>query len=104
MSGLPLVVDRDDREDSRRGQLLALPRLRRSMERRSFPDACGASARRSLAMMRNGLVRDLQELIEALDRRVPHAERPGEASIARDAAALKAQALKRLEELEGGSG
>ena len=46
-------------------------------------------------------IRELLELIAALDRRVPHIHRAGEASIARDAAALKARALKRLEELEG---
>ena len=45
-------------------------------------------------------IRQLLELIEALDRRVPHIQRAGEASIARDAAALKARALKRLKELE----
>jgi hypothetical protein len=45
-------------------------------------------------------IRELLELIAALDRRVPHVQRAGEASIARDAAALKARALKRLEELE----
>jgi len=46
-------------------------------------------------------IRELLELIAALDRRVPHIQRAGEASIARDAAALKARALKRLEELGG---
>lgn len=43
--------------------------------------------------------RDLQELIDALDRRVPHIERAGESSIARDAAALRDKAVKRLAEL-----
>ena len=46
-------------------------------------------------------IRELLELIAALDRRVPHVQRAGEASIARDAAALKARALKRLKELGG---
>ena len=45
-------------------------------------------------------VRILRELIEALDRRVPHVERAGEARIAREAAALKAKALERIAELE----
>ena len=45
-------------------------------------------------------IRQLLELIEALDRRVPHIQRAGEAAIARDAAALKARALQRLKELE----
>jgi len=47
------------------------------------------------------LVRELRELIAALDRRVPHVERAGEASIAREAAALKDKALRRISELEG---
>jgi hypothetical protein len=42
---------------------------------------------------------ELRELIAALDRRVPRVERAGEASIARDGAALRAKALRRLEEL-----
>ena len=46
------------------------------------------------------LVRKLLELIAALDRRPPRPERAGEAAIARDAAALKASALKRIAELE----
>jgi hypothetical protein len=45
-------------------------------------------------------VRELRELIAALDRRVPHVERLGEISIARAASALKLEALKRIEELE----
>ena len=45
-------------------------------------------------------VRELLELIAALDRRVPHVERLGEISIARTASALKLEALKRIEELE----
>ena len=38
--------------------------------------------------------------VAALDRRLPQVQRAGEASIARDATALKARALKRIEELE----
>ena len=45
------------------------------------------------------LIATLRELIEALDRRVPHVERAGEAQIARDAAALREVAVKRIEEL-----
>jgi hypothetical protein len=47
------------------------------------------------------VLRELHELIEALDRRVPHIERVGEPSIAKDAAALRLKALKRIAELEG---
>lgn len=46
-------------------------------------------------------IRELQELVAALDRRVPQVERVGEASIARAAAALRAAAVKRMEELGG---
>ena len=45
-------------------------------------------------------LRQLQELVAALDRRVPQVERLGEVSIARAAAALRADALKRIKELE----
>ena len=48
----------------------------------------------------DGIVAALGELIEALDRRVPHIERVGEAQIAREAAALRRQALKRIERLK----
>ena len=41
----------------------------------------------------------LHELVEALDRRVPHVERLGEVRIAREATALRKEAAKRIEEL-----
>jgi hypothetical protein len=53
-----------------------------------------------MALIRNELIRELHELIAALDRRVPQVERAGEASMARDAAALKVKALKRIAALE----
>lgn len=46
------------------------------------------------------IVRTLHELIDALDRRVPHMERVGEVAIARMAATLRAEALKRITTLE----
>ena len=46
------------------------------------------------------LVQHLRELVAALDRRVPRLETHGERAIARDAAALKLEALKRIAELE----
>jgi len=52
-----------------------------------------------LAVSSSELVRELQELVEALDRRVPRVERAGEAAIARAAASLRAAAVKRLDEL-----
>jgi hypothetical protein len=45
-------------------------------------------------------IAQLRELIEALERRVPHIERLGEMDIAREAAALKEKALARIAELE----
>lgn len=49
---------------------------------------------------RQRAIRDLSELIAALDRRVPRVERVGEASIARTAAKLKDEAIKRIADLE----
>jgi hypothetical protein len=46
----------------------------------------------------------LEELIAALDRRVPRVEQAGEVTIARDAAALRAKAVARLAELAATSG
>lgn len=45
-------------------------------------------------------VRELHELIAALDRRVPQVERVGELGIARAAAALRAEAVERIGTLE----
>jgi len=53
-----------------------------------------------MAVMPTPIVRELLELIAALDRRIPQVARTGETSIASDAAALKARALKRIAELE----
>lgn len=47
------------------------------------------------------MLTDLYELIEALDRRVPHMERLGEAQIARDAADLRERALSLIRDIEG---
>jgi hypothetical protein len=49
---------------------------------------------------RTRALRRLRELITALDLRVPHIERAGETAIARDAAALRKQALTRIAQLE----
>jgi hypothetical protein len=53
-----------------------------------------------MAASRATLIRELNELIGALDVRLKHVERAGEAGIANDAAALKRKAMKRLAELE----
>jgi len=54
-----------------------------------------------MAMTPDDLAGELQELIAALDRRVPRVEQAGEIGIARDAAALRERALDRLRELDG---
>lgn len=53
-----------------------------------------------MAVTDSPLARELRELIDALDGRVPRVQQAGEVAIARDAAALRAKAVKRLEELE----
>jgi hypothetical protein len=72
-------------------------RLRRNLE--CLPAEHDAKRRLSMAVNTPELTRALQELIEALDRRVAHIERAGEDVIARDAAALRAKAVNRLAEL-----
>ena len=52
----------------------------------------------SVARLR--IVRDLHELIAALDRRVPQVERVGEVAIAKVASVLRDEALKRIDEIE----
>jgi hypothetical protein len=46
------------------------------------------------------MLADLHELVEALDRRVPHPDREGERAIASDSAGLKKDAEQRIAELE----
>ena len=53
---------------------------------------------------RRRTLRHLRELVVALDTRVPHVHNPGEINIARDAAALKNKALRRISALENESG
>jgi hypothetical protein len=98
VSVLSIVIDRDDGEESGCRQLLALHGMRRGLECLAFRDrfVCGAS----MALTTSEAVRELLELVAALDRRVPRVERAGEAAIARDAAVLRILALKRIEELE----
>jgi hypothetical protein len=77
---------------------LALRDVRRSLEQ--WPAEDESPGEPDMAVSRADVIRELLELIDALDRRVPHVERAGEASIAREAAALKAKAMKRIAELE----
>jgi hypothetical protein len=59
-----------------------------------------AAKQQLLTTERKFALRHLRELIAALDRRVLHMERVGEAAIARDAAVLRKKAQKRIRELE----
>jgi hypothetical protein len=73
--------------------------VRRRVERVAL--SVGSASGAPVAVTPGKAIRHLHDLIAALDRRVPQVERVGEAKIARDAAALKARALKRIAELEG---
>jgi hypothetical protein len=53
---------------------------------------------------RAGLILALREIIDALDRRCTQIERAGEVRIARDAQALRREAVERLEQLQRGDG
>ena len=55
---------------------------------------------KSLELKRVTTIRELRELIVALDRRLPRVERVGEVEIARAATGLRIEALRRIEELE----
>lgn len=47
----------------------------------------------------SGLLEALREIVEALDRRIPHVERADESEIAADAKRLRAAALQRMASL-----
>src|SRR5687768_17043845 len=97
MSGMSVEVDYNHGAEPRREHLLAVQRLRRSLER--LQEGHCSARRISMEVNVQELTRELEELIAALDRRVPCVERAGEPAIARDAAALRAKAVKRLAEL-----
>jgi hypothetical protein len=98
MSDVPIIVHCHHGKESRCRELLAVQQLWRGMERCAAGHAAARDA--AMAVRRAQVVRELRELIEALERRMPQIERAAEASIARDAAALKTKALNRIAELE----
>jgi len=104
VSLLHFDINRVDRQESRREQLLALFSVRRGVESGSSHKRDGTAVAtmmpRTTTAESAQTVRELRELIAALDRRVPQVERVGEVAIARAAAVLKSEALKRIEELE----
>jgi hypothetical protein len=55
---------------------------------------------RSIVSTPSRILAALRELIRALDRRVPHVERAGEARIARDAQRLRGEAVSRIKALQ----
>jgi hypothetical protein len=67
-------------------------------QRRPTVAAMSGQARRETGRERT--LRELHELISALDRRVPRIERAGEVAIAQASVALWAAAKRRIEELE----
>jgi hypothetical protein len=106
LSVLPVVVHPLDLQDAGRELLLALFGLRRDLESRSTDEPRAntgttmTDARQRGQAARAQTVRDLRELIAALDGRMPQVQRAGEVAIARAAAALRAEALTRVEALE----
>lgn len=74
-----------------------MQRVWRSLERVP-PPGCSGDTR---PMAVTDLARELEELIAALDRRLPRVEQAGEADIVRDAAALREKAVDRLAQLAG---
>jgi len=78
--------------------------MRRNLEpRKDWRDSSTTSWSRMVTVsrdVRSGILADLRELIEALDRRVPHLEREGEHRIAQDASLLRRQAQERIAEIE----
>jgi hypothetical protein len=94
---MPVTLDHHHGADSRRKHILALRQLRGDLERLSM--RCRVDWSPPMAVGACELVRRLEELIAAIDRRAPRAEQAGEAAIAREAAALRAKAVERLAEL-----
>jgi hypothetical protein len=94
---MSVILDFDHCANPFREHLLAVWPLRRNLERLSTGGR--AERRPSMAVNAGELTRELEELIAALDRRVPRVAQAGEAAIARDAAALRAKAVNRLAEL-----
>jgi hypothetical protein len=98
VSGLRIDGHRHGGDQAIAGELLALHRVRRHLECVAYG---GGSPRAvPMAMTSAKVLRELRELIAALDRRVPQVQRAGEIAIARDAATLRARAVRRIEELE----
>jgi hypothetical protein len=105
MSVLHVPINHVDSQVAGHECLLALLAMRRGLESRSSTHAGTTAVAMTIEETkathtdRAQIIRELHELIAALDRRVPRVERVGEIAIARAAAELKIEALKRIEEL-----
>ena len=97
MPRLSLACDYEDGATPGRKHLLAVRWLHRHLEPRSMGRQAELGA--AMAVSACNLTRELEELIAALDRRVPRVAHAGEAAIARDSAVLRAKAIGRLAEL-----
>jgi hypothetical protein len=88
----------DDEQDAVDVNVLALRGVRRNLESGKGECIDDASPAPMVAPgpASSAQIEDLRDLITALDRRVPRLEREGEADIARDAAALREEALARI--------
>ena len=96
---MSIDIHHDHLEAPRHDELLALRQVRRGLERVAAQERTSAGP--FMAITPAELQRRrLTELIEALDRRAPSAERAGEAAIARDAATLRRRGREQLAELD----
>lgn len=83
-------------------KLLALSRLRRSLEPQPALELDATLVAEMTAPAVADVtetLRELKELIDAIDRRLPQVERAGECEIANAALHLRIQAQKRIDEL-----
>jgi hypothetical protein len=97
-------IDRHElrREAADVAELLALHGLRRSLEPQpafELDAALVAEMTAPAGVDAKETLRELKELIDAIDRRLPQVERAGECAIANAALHLRIQAQKRIDEL-----
>jgi hypothetical protein len=101
---MPLARNQFGGQAADAAELLALPEVRRRIQ----PGAAVGFVAPGLAMKRvpeavatlAEIVVQLQDLIVAIDRRLPQVQRAGESAIANAAVRLRMEASKRIGELE----
>jgi hypothetical protein len=91
---------RRDRDNLKR-RLAGTPPEAMPHDPRYRADVVEPGKREEGAAGRPSVIDDLRDLISALDRRTPQLERKGECDIATAAAALRAEAVHRIAELDG---